>query len=326
MLKGLLDLYLNYLTFLQPVIRGAKLCNEVDPNPRQVANTLLALIFSVLMVLADRFFLSSLIATRTVYTFARIVLCLYFSHPKFLGALRIYERLFATLVENYTPMLDALVLQHIEAMREWGLVKYSTTIGVSFVRAGAEIMDIAQRLVASSSDTKIRPARLQRRLSQTLEDSEPENERAARLGTPPLRPVTPPPIPPRAPVTESTPAVPAPAPPAVPSTRAGQPSPLRHHTSRLPPPPPVRDFHTDAAVRSPRRHVPALPLEDVYDSTLDSASADALSNDDGDSSRHAAVRRNRSARESPSSRPGVKKFSRMSSYSSSFESVSEYHY
>ncbi|EPY35581.1 hypothetical protein STCU_01093 [Strigomonas culicis] len=184
MLQTILHLYLSYLTFLHPVIKGAKLCNEVEPDPRQVTNIMLALVFSVLMELADKVFLSSLIAARTLYTFVRIVLCLYFSHTKFLGALCIYERLFATLVESYMPMLDTLVVQHIEAMREWGLVKYATTIGVSFVRAGAEIVDIAQRLVVSSSDTKVQAARLRRRLSQTREDSESEAERPQRPGTP----------------------------------------------------------------------------------------------------------------------------------------------
>lgn len=168
-LTKLLETYLGYLTYVQPVVYGAQLCRSEQPDPNQVTNVTLTLIFAWVMEVADKLFLSSFIAMRTVYITGRIVLCLYFVHPKFLGAQRTYNKLFGGLVDTYLPMVDDLLLRHVAAVGEWGVVRYATTVGMTILRGVSEVFDIARRLLEATSATTVSPAPLPSRLSQTRE-------------------------------------------------------------------------------------------------------------------------------------------------------------
>ncbi|CAD2213267.1 hypothetical protein AGDE_01368 [Angomonas deanei] len=196
-LESTLNFVLFYLTYVNPVVRGTRLCQQPNPNASQVSNVALTLIFAWWMEFLDAMFLSSFIAMRGLYTFVRIILLLYFIHPKFLGALRVYEKLFASLVDQYLPLVDKLVLQHVENIREWGLTRYATKTGMVLVRAVVDIIDIAQRLIVSSGDSHVKPARLQRRLSAERDDGEEPVVVPAPLprakATPVSRPLSPPP-------------------------------------------------------------------------------------------------------------------------------------
>ena len=143
MLELLLRGYLVYLSFVQPVIYGAQLCHSPNPDPLQVTNVTLTLIFSWLLEVADVIFLSSFIAMRWLYICARIVLALYFAHPRFLGATQIYSKFFATFVDNYSPVIDSIV---------------------------AAVAGIAKTLLEASSTTTVPAAPLPRRMSQARED------------------------------------------------------------------------------------------------------------------------------------------------------------
>lgn len=193
MLELLLRVFLAYVTFVRPVMYGAQLCKKDNPDPKQVTNVTLALVFSWLMELADMLFLSSFIAARSLYMAARVVLCLYFSHPGFLGALRVYEKIFAPLVDAYGPMVDSLIVQHIETIGHSGIMHYCTTVGMSLFRVVMEVVDIAKRLVESTADTEVPAAPLPRRLS--VGHAEPvcddDVEAGEELGNPENQYVTP---------------------------------------------------------------------------------------------------------------------------------------
>lgn len=165
---------LVYLTFFQPIIYGSHLCRQVQPDPALVTNTTLALIFGWLMELADVMLLSPLIAMKVPYLLVRIIMCLYFSHPSFLGATRIYEKLFAELVDTYAPILDQLVVQQIEVMGHSGPMTAVSTVGMAAVRGLSEVFHIARILVEAAAVTNVAAAPL-RRYSQIQDDRSDTN-------------------------------------------------------------------------------------------------------------------------------------------------------
>ncbi|KPI87049.1 hypothetical protein ABL78_3861 [Leptomonas seymouri] len=166
MLELLLRGYLVYLSFVQPVIYGAQLCHSPHPDPLQVTNVTLTLIFSWLLEVADVIFLSSFIAMRWLYVCARIVLALYFAHPRFLGAVQIYRKLFLNLVDNYSPVVDSIVVRHVETIGESGLMQYGALVSAGLMRGVAAVGGIAKTLLVASATTSVPPAPLPRRMSQ----------------------------------------------------------------------------------------------------------------------------------------------------------------
>jgi hypothetical protein len=188
MLESLLRGYLVYLSFVQPVIYGAQLCRSTNSDPLQVTNVTLTLIFSWLLEVADAVFLSSFIAMRWLYVCARIVLALYFAHPRFLGAVRIYRKLFATLVDNYSPVIDSMVIRHVETIGESGLMQYGAYVSAELMRGVAAVGGIAKTLLEASSTTTVPAAPLPRRMSQAREDRALRNSPEVQLeAVPPLR-------------------------------------------------------------------------------------------------------------------------------------------
>lgn len=165
MIETALRVALAYLTYVRPVMYGAHLCKKENPNPTHVTNITLALIFGWLMEVADAMFFSSLIAARSLWLFVRIVLCLYFCHPTFLGALNLYEKVLGRLIDAYGPMVDTLLVHHIDAIANTGIVHYSTTVVMSLFRVVMEVVDIARRLMESTTTTEVPAASLPRRLS-----------------------------------------------------------------------------------------------------------------------------------------------------------------
>lgn len=170
MLELLLRGYLVYLSFVQPVIYGAQLCHSPNPDPLQVTNVTLTLIFSWLLEVADVIFLSSFIAMRWLYICARIVLALYFAHPRFLGATQIYSKFFATFVDNYSPVIDSIVMRHVQTIGESGFMQYGAFVSMGLMRGVAAVAGIAKTLLEASSTTTVPAAPLPRRMSQARED------------------------------------------------------------------------------------------------------------------------------------------------------------
>ncbi|KPA81822.1 hypothetical protein ABB37_04087 [Leptomonas pyrrhocoris] len=171
MFELLLRGYLVYLSFVQPVVYGAQLCHSPNPDPQQVTNVTLTLIFSWLLEVADVVFLSSFIAMRWLYVCARIVLALYLAHPRFLGSVQIYRKLFATLVDNYSPVVDSIVVRHVQTIGESGLMQYGALLSAGLMRGVAALGGIAKTLLEASAATSVPAASLPRRMSQARDDT-----------------------------------------------------------------------------------------------------------------------------------------------------------
>lgn len=188
MLVALLRGLLAYVMYVRPVMYGARLCKSESPDPKQVTNITLTLIFNWILELADLVFLSSFIASRNLYTVARIVVCLYFAHPRFLGALSVYEKAVAPLIDAYGPMVDSLFMQHMDAIARSGIVHYCTAVSMSFFRIVTEVFDIAKRLMESTADTEVPAAELPRRLSahhvDPMKDEETDRRPEDQYATP----------------------------------------------------------------------------------------------------------------------------------------------
>lgn len=182
MLTFILRSYLTYISFVQPVIYGAQLCRSPTPDPLQVTNVTLTLVLSWLLEIADAAFLTSFIAMRSLYLVARIILCLYFAHPRFSGAVQIYSRCFAGPVETYAPLLDALVMRHIEAIGALGGVRYISYMSLLLLKGAAEVVDIARRLMEASTTTSVAAAELPR----SLTPKKTEGERSVLQGSRPM--------------------------------------------------------------------------------------------------------------------------------------------
>lgn len=185
MLELLLRGYLVYLSFVQPVVYGAQLCHSPDPDVRQVTNVTLTLIFAWLLEVADVLFLSSFIAMRWLYLCARITLALYFSHHHFLGAVQVYERLFSSLVDTYLPVIDSVVVHHVQIICNSGLTQYGTQMCIGLLRGIAAAAGIAKTLMEVSATTTARVTPLPRRMSQERGGGEVED---ARISPPPRPP------------------------------------------------------------------------------------------------------------------------------------------
>lgn len=170
MLETLLRGYLVYLSFVQPVIYGAQLCHSPSPDPQQVTNVTLTLIFAWLLEVADVLFLSSFIAMRWLYLAARVVLALYFAHPRFLGATQVYRKLFATLIDTYSPAIDAIVVRHVATIGESGIMQYGAYLTAGLMRGMAAVAGIASTLLEASATTTVPAAALPRRMSQARDD------------------------------------------------------------------------------------------------------------------------------------------------------------
>lgn len=193
MLETLLRGYLVYLSFIQPVVYGAQLCRSTSPDPVQVTNVTLTLIFAWLLEVADVVFLSSFIAMRWLYLAARIVLALYFAHPRFLGAVRIYRKLFASLVDTYSPVIDSVVMRHVQTIGDSGLMQYGAVLSTGLLRGMAAVAGIAKTLMEASVTTNVPAAALPRRMSQARDDRLTENEPSEQYASAPLR-ASPPPV------------------------------------------------------------------------------------------------------------------------------------
>ncbi|KAK7202274.1 hypothetical protein NESM_000298900 [Novymonas esmeraldas] len=189
MLEFLLRGYLGYLSFVQPVIYGAQLCHSPHPDPVQVTNVTLTLIFAWLLEVADVLFLSSFIAMRWLYLCARIVLALFFAHPRFLGAVAVYQRLFANLVDVYSPAIDSIVVRHVQSIGDSGLIQYGTQVCTGLLRGTAAVARIATALVEASATTTVPAAPLPRRMSQARDTGEVESMRTTTTATPPPPPL-----------------------------------------------------------------------------------------------------------------------------------------
>ncbi|KAI5691698.1 hypothetical protein MNV84_08431 [Leishmania braziliensis] len=183
MLELLLRGYLVYLSFVQPVIHGAQLCHSTDPDALQVANVTLTLIFAWLLEVADVLFLSSIFAMRWLYLCTRIVLALYLANHRFLGAVQIYQRLFASLVDTYFPVIDSVVVRHMQVIGDSGLIQYGAQVSASLLRGVTTIAEIAKALIESST-TAVPTAPLSRCMSQ---ERRCRKVRDVRI-SPPLRP------------------------------------------------------------------------------------------------------------------------------------------
>ncbi|KAG5464491.1 hypothetical protein LSCM1_00681 [Leishmania martiniquensis] len=175
MLEILLHGYLWYLSFVQPVVYGAQLCHTPDPDALQVTNVTLTLIFAWLLEVADVLFLSSFIAMRWLYLCARIVLALYLAHHRFLGAVKVYQRLFASLVDTYAPAIDSVVVRHVQTIGDSGLIQYGTQLCAGLLRGIAAIAGIAKTLMEASTTTTVPAAPLRRHMSQERNGGEVED-------------------------------------------------------------------------------------------------------------------------------------------------------
>ncbi|KAG5490810.1 hypothetical protein JKF63_00932 [Porcisia hertigi] len=184
MLELLLRSYLVYLSFVQPVIYGAQLCRSRHSDALQVTNVTLTLIFAWLLEVVDVLFLSPLMAMYWLYLCARIVLALYFAHPRFVGAVQVYQRLFAGLVDTYSPVIDAVVVRHVQIIGDWGLIQYGTHVCTALLRGIAAVAGIARTLMEASTTTTVPAASLPRSMSQERERGEVETV----LSSTPLRP------------------------------------------------------------------------------------------------------------------------------------------
>ncbi|CAG9584203.1 conserved hypothetical protein [Leishmania major strain Friedlin] len=185
MLEFLLRGYLVYLSFVQPVIYGAQLCRSPDPDALQVTNVTLTLIFAWLLEVADVLFLTPFIAMRWLYLCARIVLALYFSHHRFLGAVQVYERFFSSLVDTYFPVIDSVVVRHVQTICSSGLAQYGAQVCIGLLRGITAAAGIAKTLMEVSPTTTVRVAPLPRRMSQVRGGGEVED---ARISPPPRPP------------------------------------------------------------------------------------------------------------------------------------------
>lgn len=170
MLELLLRGYLVYLSFVQPVIYGAQLCHAAAPDPLQVTNVTLTLIFAWLLEVADVLFISSFIAMRWLYLCGRIILALYFAHPRFLGAVQVYRRVFASLVDVYSPVIDSIVVRHVQTIGDSGLIQYGTQMCTGMLRGLAALAAMAKALLEASATTTVPAAALPRRMSQERDD------------------------------------------------------------------------------------------------------------------------------------------------------------
>ncbi|GET93747.1 hypothetical protein, conserved [Leishmania tarentolae] len=183
MLEFILRCLLVYLSFVQPVIYGAQLCHSQEPDAQQVTNVTLTLIFAWLLEVVDVVFLSSFIAMRWLYLCARIILALYFSHHRFLGAVQVYQRLFSSLVDAYFPVIDTVFVHHVQSICNSGLIQYGAQLCMGLLRGIVTAAGIAKMLMDVPSTTAEPVAPLLHGTSQERGDGEIEDARIY----PPLR-------------------------------------------------------------------------------------------------------------------------------------------
>ncbi|KAG5465233.1 hypothetical protein GH5_00694 [Leishmania sp. Ghana 2012 LV757] len=186
MLEFLLRGYLWYLSFVQPVIYGAQLCHSPHPDALQVTNVTLTLIFAWLLEVADVLLLSSFISIRWPYLCARILLALCFAHHRFLGAVKVYQKLFATLVDAYSPVIDCVVGRHMQTIGDSGLIQYGTQVCTGLLRGIATVAGIAETLMEACTTTRVPAAPLPRQMLQERDGGEEEGVRVS----PSLRPTS----------------------------------------------------------------------------------------------------------------------------------------
>lgn len=148
-LSTCLEIALWYFNFIHPIYVGSKLIQKVPaPNAREVSNCVVAFALLWFLEIGDQVLLRDFIAMRNVYVIARIFFCMYLLHPRFQGALHLYERCgVKNLVDTYGGMIDSAVTQNISFIKNNGAVEYGIKL-FQFVLGGvSEILYIVKQLM-----------------------------------------------------------------------------------------------------------------------------------------------------------------------------------
>ncbi|CUF96582.1 membrane-associated protein, putative [Bodo saltans] len=119
-----LSLTLWFVTYIQPIVLGARVCRAEHAKPAQVMNITLAVVFVWLTEFLDSLILGRIFAMRWLYTAFRIALAWYWMHPRLLGALKTYQKYLLPMVERHAGTIDSLITDHINEARHSGSWKY----------------------------------------------------------------------------------------------------------------------------------------------------------------------------------------------------------
>eukprot|EP00744_Colponema_vietnamica_P010350 GILI01014635.1.p1 GENE.GILI01014635.1~~GILI01014635.1.p1 ORF type:complete len:415 (-),score=65.03 GILI01014635.1:111-1355(-) len=176
-----LEIALWYFNFIHPIYVGSKLIQKVPaPKPKEISNCVVAFALLWFLEIGDQLLLRDFIAMRNVYVVARIFFCMYLLHPRFQGALYLYERCgLRAIVDSYGGAIDSAVTQNISFLKNNGAVEFVLKL-VKFALGGmTEVLYIVKQLMlplpaqpgegeSGSDDQQSAPAASPMSLASTL--------------------------------------------------------------------------------------------------------------------------------------------------------------